>query len=118
MFESMIGAAIARMAPCVTLRRSGARRMFVDRRIRRAATPRNGFAAERQALPTRRSEPVQLAKPAAGLTPELARRHALDLQEAAVEVGDVVEAHVVADVGDVAVRLHQQQARAADAQAV
>src|SRR5215470_7065376 len=80
------------------------------------ATP--GWKAKRQALTTRRSASAQLAKPAARLAPELTRRHALDLQEAAVEVGDVVEAHVVADVGDVAVRLHQQQARAADTQAV
>src|SRR5207342_867797 len=49
---------------------------------------------------------------------KLARRHAFDLQEAPVEVRDVVEAHVVADAGDVAVRLHQQQTRAADAYAI
>lgn len=46
-------------------------------------------------------------KPLPRLAPEFARRHALDLQEAPVEVGDVVEADVVADVGDVVVGLHQ-----------
>src|SRR5256885_10099272 len=49
------------------------------------------------------------------LAAELRGRHALDLQEAPVEVGHVVEAHLVADVGDEAVGLHEQVACAVDA---
>src|SRR3990167_9410989 len=52
------------------------------------------------------------------LLAELARRHALGFEEAAVEVGDVVEANLVADVGDLLVAVHQQLAGAADAHAV
>ena len=43
------------------------------------------------------------AKAAAGVPAKLARRHALDFQKAAIEVGDVVEADVVADMRDVPV---------------
>ena len=37
------------------------------------------------------------------LAAELARGHALDVQEAAVEVGDVVETHLVGNTGDLPV---------------
>src|SRR5256885_9962506 len=55
------------------------------------------------------------AEAAVRLAAELRGRHALDLQEAPVEVGHVVEAHLVADVGDEAVGLHEQVACAVDA---
>jgi len=53
-----------------------------------------------------------------GLAAELARRHSLDLEEAAVEVGDIVEADLVADVRHLSVGLHQQLAGTVDADAV
>lgn len=52
------------------------------------------------------------------LPAEIRRRHALDLEEAAVEVGHVVEAHLVADRRHVAVGVHQELAGLADAHAV
>ena len=52
------------------------------------------------------------------LAPEVGRGHALDLEEAAVEGGGVVEADLVADRRHVAVGVHQQLAGLADAHAV
>src|SRR6185369_9847516 len=52
------------------------------------------------------------------MAPELTGCHALDVEEAPVEARDVVEADFVADLGDVAVRLHQQLAGAVDAHLV
>jgi hypothetical protein len=42
-----------------------------------------------------------------GLTPVNAWRDALDLEESAVEIGDIIEPDFVADVGHLSVRTHQ-----------
>lgn len=47
------------------------------------------------------------AKAPFGLAPEFFRRHALDLQEAPVEIGDIVEADVITDVRYILVGVHQ-----------
>src|SRR4029453_9533694 len=52
------------------------------------------------------------------LVAELRWRHSLDLAKAPVEVGDIVEAHLVADARDLAVGFHQQLAGAVDAHEV
>src|SRR6218665_3473518 len=55
---------------------------------------------------------------ACALLAVFAGRHALDVQETAIEIGHVVEPHVVGDAGDVVVRLHQQLAGAVHAHQV
>src|SRR5450755_3433674 len=54
----------------------------------------------------------------AGLQAKLRRRHALDLAEAPVEVGDVVKPHLVADQRHLPIGFHQQLAGAVDANQV
>lgn len=62
--------------------------------------------------------PSHRPKPTLRLPPKLGRCHALEFQEAAVEVGHVAEADLVADVGDVVLGLHEQVAGVVDAHAV
>jgi len=54
----------------------------------------------------------------AGMTPELARRHAFDAEKAAVEVGNVVKAYLKPNVGNAQVRFHKQLAGPVDSDLV
>ena len=90
----------------------------LGRRIPIAGGPLLAESRHRAAASNLWSPPGSGAEVAVGVPPELAGCHPLDPQEPAVEIGDVVEAQVVADVRDVPVRLHQQQAGAADGRAV
>src|SRR5258708_38717486 len=69
-------------------------------------------------MPRYMSRPGSGPEAAVGMAPELAWRHTFDFQEAPVEIGDIVEANVVADMRDVSVRLHQQQTGPADPHAI